>query len=154
MITEQEMFIRAQAARAAATCAVAVGLGDPSGLLRVAGMLEVYINQGEEAAQKVVDSWGILPGTPDETAVASPQEHAARSGSPTDVCAQELANEAYLLTKAEDVQDVVRRAEDGKVAGDLVTVDGASGPLLDYLEHLLLSMKPPSNTTIKTDLGL
>lgn len=152
MISDQE--IRAQAARAAATCAVAVGLGDPGGLLRVAGMLEVYINQGEEAAQKVIDSWSATGAVPDQTPVASPQEHAARSGSPTDVCAQELADEAYLLTKAEEVQDVIRRAEDGKVAGDQVTVDGSSGSLLDYLEHLLLSMKPTSNTTVKADLGL
>jgi hypothetical protein len=148
MISEQEVRqVRAQAVQAAATCAVTVGMSDPSGVVRVAEMFETYIQQGPEAAQKLIASWGV-PADP----AASPQEHAAQSDSPTDVCAQELANEAYLVSSREDVQALIRQAEDGGVAGDNVTVDGNTGPLLGYLEHLLAAF-PPKQVAGKVDLA-
>lgn len=132
--------IRSQAAQAAATCSVAVGLGDASGFLRVASMIETYIREGEKAAQAVIDSW------------SAPQSGASPASAQSR--AQELADEASVASSVRDVQDVQKKAESEGVSEDQVTVDGVTGSLTGYLEHLLESARPKSDATRRADLGL
>ena len=155
MTTHNEPYlrqIRAQAAQAAATCAVAVGLGDASGFLRVATMIENYILEGEGKAQAVIDSWAGAPA-----ADASHRSGAVHGGdSPSDPRsrAQALAVEASSASTAREVQDILCKAEDERVAKWQVVMEGATGTLLDYLEHLLEAYAAQPRSSLRNDLGL
>lgn len=133
MISDQE--IRAQAAQTAATVAATVGLGDATGFLKVASMIETYISTGAEAAQKIVDSWSTSAPPTKEASPRAPHIVAPDGDSPRSVSAQELADAAYRAENRGQLKEIIDMAKKEKVGGQKVTVEKVSGPLGDYLNR-------------------
>lgn len=149
MITEQEVQVRAAAIQAASSVAATVGMGDPAGVLKVAGMMEVYINQGAEAAQKVIDSWAADQPAPQAAVEASPQEtHVAPNGdSPTVARPQELAEEAYRATDRAQLKKVIDTVKAEGLGDSMITIADKEGQLSTFLNGRWAQLAPKNDTS-------
>lgn len=141
MLTEQDVRnIRMQAVNAAAACAVNVGLNDPGGLIQVAEMLEAYIKSGGDAAREVIDSWSASSG---------PAAHPKESGVGR---AQVFANQAHEAVRPDALERLKDAACKEGLGDEIVTISGASGTLMGYLDHRATEI--PSHSSVRSELGL
>lgn len=141
MLTEQDIRnIRVQAVNAAAACAVNVGLNDPRGLIQVAEMLEAYIKSGGGAAREVIDSWAASP---------DPMTQPNESGTTR---AQVFANQAHDVVRPDVLEQLKAAAVKEGLGDEIVTISGASGTLMGYLDHR--STEISNHSSVRSELGL
>lgn len=141
-INDPAAAVRAQAIQSASTVAVTIGMPDPGSVLCVAHMMEVYILQGRQAAQAVIDSWGNP---------AEERNEADRSGSEL---AQDMARQAQGDVQAEVLEKLKFEASRRNLNEAIVTVDGITGPLRGYLDHRSSEILARSDSPSRLDLGL
>lgn len=146
MINDQDMAVRAQAMQAASTIASTIGMSDPGLVLQVAHMMEVYIKQGIEPAQKVIDSWSA------PAAQAVPADHGTEE-APRISRAQELANQAHAASSSDQVKAVQSAMKLDRLNDEIVNIGGVGGTLESYLGHRLGSFTRPGGS-LRSDLGL